>query len=114
MDRRQTSQLLTGVVLVTVGLLFLGDQLDWFPHYHFDRLWPVILVVLGIGMLLSPRCGGRESNGGVWVLLVGVLFLLQNFHVMSFAQSWPLFVVAAGLLILFGRRRPPTSSGPQP
>jgi hypothetical protein len=107
MDRQRSSQLLTGIVVVTVGLIFLGDRFNLVSGLGFDRLWPVILIVLGTGMLLAPG-DRRQWPGGAWVLLVGVLFLLQNFHVMTIAQSWPLFVVVVGLLIIFGRKPPST------
>jgi cell wall-active antibiotic response 4TMS protein YvqF len=34
-----------GVVLITLGVLFLLDQTV--PGLRFDRLWPVLLLVIG-------------------------------------------------------------------
>jgi hypothetical protein len=38
-----------GIVLIVVGLLFLGERL--LPDFRFGDYWPLILVVLGIGLV---------------------------------------------------------------
>ncbi|WP_433966224.1 LiaI-LiaF-like domain-containing protein [Tunturiibacter gelidiferens] len=40
-------------------------------------------------------------RGSIWVILVGVLFLLDSFDILSWSHSWPLFIVVAGLMALF-------------
>lgn len=45
--------LLWGVVLVVIGLLFLAN--NFIPGFRFGDYWPVILIVIGVGMLLKPR-----------------------------------------------------------
>jgi phage shock protein C len=34
-----------GVILVTLGILFLLDE--FIPHLDFGRLWPVLLIIIG-------------------------------------------------------------------
>ena len=46
-----------GLVLIILGLLFLGDHL--IPGFHFGDYWPLILVAIGIGIL---RKGYRERS----------------------------------------------------
>jgi phage shock protein C len=46
-----------GVALVVIGLLFLLD--NFFPRINFGDYWPLILVAIGAGLLLSSRKGGR-------------------------------------------------------
>ncbi len=105
----------TGVVLITVGLLFMADRQG---YASFSRLWPMILIVLGAVTLLFPKsscdvgvvAGRRGSarrersrvSGGLWMLFVGVLLLANQNHWMAFSQSWPLFIVAGGLALIFG------------
>ena len=112
----------TGILLITIGLLFMADRQG---YMGFGRLWPVILIVLGgvrllfprdspqIGVVAGRRGAGRRfrrhRSGGIWMILVGVLFLMNQNHWMSIHQSWPLFIVAGGLVIIFGglgRRSP--------
>jgi phage shock protein C len=38
-----------GIVLIVIGGLFLAD--NFLPHFHFRDFWPIILIVLGIGIL---------------------------------------------------------------
>jgi hypothetical protein len=103
MNRKQTSQITTGVLLIVLGLIFLAQRLDVFPPLDFRRLWPVALLVAGLVRFLEPREGGRQS-GGAWMVFAGVLFLLHTYDIFRLDDSWPLFIVAGGVSILFGRR----------
>ncbi len=47
------SDLMTGVILVVIGILFLISNL--FPYFNFYRFWPVILIIIGIIMLTRKR-----------------------------------------------------------
>ena len=46
----------------------------------------------------------NHKRGGVvagWILVVlGVLFLLNNFYILDFERFWPLILIAIGILIL--------------
>ena len=132
--REDRSSIGTGIIMITVGLLFMADRQG---ILSFHQLWPVILIVLGATMLLFPRepmnisvGGGALDNGrsalraarrqrsrvsgALWMILVGVLLLANQNHWMSFQQSWPLFIVAGGLALIFGniRRSSTTPSDP--
>ena len=94
--------------MITIGLIFLGERLDLWDGLDFGRLWPLVPMAIGLGRMLLPDEESRRSNGrldGLWLVFVGGIFLMHNFHVMSIGQSWPLFMVAAGVAILFGSRR---------
>lgn len=104
MDRRHESQVLTGVVMIVLGLIFLGDRLDVVPRLDFARLWPVLLIVIGVGSLISRREDARHGSGG-WLIFVGALFLLNSYRVLTLHQSWPLFIVAGGVSMIFARDR---------
>jgi len=53
----QRGSVVGGLVLVVLGLLFLGDQ--FLPDFHFGDWWPLILVAIGAGMLYRAV---RPSN----------------------------------------------------
>jgi hypothetical protein len=109
-DSKQASQATTGTIIIVVGLLLLAGQLD--VGWHFGRLWPVIFIVLGVGRYLSIGDDGRRGNGG-WFLFLGAIFLLNNYRVLGLHQSWPLFIVAAGVAMILGRRdRKPRRAAP--
>ena len=80
-----------GLAMVVLGAIFLADQVIFYDA--FGRYWPVLLIVFGIGSLFS-----RERRNRVpWLLVVGVIMLLHTTDVLTLHDSWPLFIVAAGL-----------------
>ena len=55
---------LGGLILIGVGLLFLGDSLGLFSlnfGHMFRNWWPMIFVLVGIARLLEGR--GRPAAG---------------------------------------------------
>jgi phage shock protein PspC (stress-responsive transcriptional regulator) len=48
---RKNGSLIGGLVLITLGVLFLADEL--IPQVNFGDLWPVILIVIGVGLLIN-------------------------------------------------------------
>ncbi len=45
----------------------------------------------------------RRLRGPAYLILTGVLFLLQQWNILSLSKSWPLFLILAGLLRLAER-----------
>ena len=102
MNRQQTSQVTTGLLLIALGLIFLAQRLNLLPGLDLPRLWPVFLIILGLGKFLAPRDDGRHGSGA-WMIFLGTLFLLHTYQILRLSDSWPLFIVAGGVSILFGR-----------
>lgn len=101
MDSKQVSQLTTGLLVILVGLILLGGQMRL--GLDFGRLWPLFLLVIGCSMFMRVNDDGTRGNG-TWFLFLGVLFLLNNYRILSISDSWPLFIVVAGFGIMFGRK----------
>jgi len=101
--RDERSGIGTGIVLIAVGLLFMADRQG---IVNFRQLWPAILIVMGLVTMLFPndaRRGRRgRAGGGMWLVLVGSLLLANQNHWLMFRDSWPLFIVAGGLALIFG------------
>ncbi len=87
-----------GVILILVGLLFLAGNYDLGIDIDFGRMWPLILIVIGLAKVVFPE--GESRLGGMPLVFVGGIFLAHNYDVLRIQQSWPLFVVAAGIGIL--------------
>lgn len=102
MDGKRTSQATMGVIVIVVGLIMLGHQLRL--GLDLGRLWPLILIVLGVSKFASVDAEGRRQNGA-WLLLIGGLFLLNNYRILGLGDSWPVFIIAGGLALIFGRDR---------
>jgi hypothetical protein len=92
-----------GLVLITVGLIFLADRQG---YGGFGRFWPLLLIVGGASKLFFPSDSDDKScrdsrSGGIWLLLVGVIFLLHQNSIWRIGETWPLFIVAGGIGIIF-------------
>lgn len=92
-------KLVMGVLLLTFGLAFLFDRLYWFDAGELFRLWPLWLIAFGVMRVAFPR-RGRGRLAGFWPILIGGIFLLDTLDVMGLDDSWPLFIVGAGLLMV--------------
>jgi len=98
--RIHTAHVLFGTLLMLLGSLFLLDRLDivapWVPG-----LWvPIFLVLFGLTRIVWPSHPSKQS-GGVWIALVGGILLLDNLGVLTISESWPVFVIMAGLMMTF-------------
>ena len=104
---RERNSIGTGVLLITIGLIFLADRQG---YGGFGNFWPLILIVMGASKFFYPRdppsradgrrCRGNRSSG-IWLILVGLIFLLHQNSLWSIRDTWPLFIVAGGLGIVF-------------
>ncbi len=45
-SKSNDSSIITGVIMITLGILFLVDR--YFPGIDFGDLWPFILIVVGV------------------------------------------------------------------
>ena len=126
-ESKRSSQAFTGVLLVTLGLIFFVDRVGWqwgWP-YRFRELWPLLIIAAGIWTTFTSRQSDvvvtkaesgekridvrpttrRRIGDGFFAIMVGVLLLLHVNHWVRLDQTWPLFIVAVGLSILFSRRK---------
>jgi phage shock protein C len=55
---KRTGGLIGGLVLITVGCLFLVDR--FVPSIDFGDLWPILLVVIG-AVVIATNLSGREK-----------------------------------------------------
>jgi hypothetical protein len=56
--RADSSDLLGGIVLIALGVLFLLGK--FVPDFSFSDYWPVLLIVVGAGLLWKARKGRGE------------------------------------------------------
>jgi phage shock protein PspC (stress-responsive transcriptional regulator) len=47
--------IIVGVVLICIGAFILIDEYDLIPDFDFDRLWPLVLVVIGGALIISGQ-----------------------------------------------------------
>lgn len=44
-----------GIILIAIGLLFLANNFNLFSWGYLWRLWPLILVAVGVTLLFPRR-----------------------------------------------------------
>jgi len=57
--KEKKGSLVGGLVLITLGALFLADELV--PQVNFGDLWPLILVAIGIGLLINAMSNRKNE-----------------------------------------------------
>jgi hypothetical protein len=88
-----------GLILILLGGLFLAREFDLMQSLHIGRLWPVVFFAIAASHLASTD-GRLMLARATWFTFLGTIFLLHSFDVVSLRQSWPLFIVAAGVSLL--------------
>ncbi len=58
--KKTKGSLVGGLVLITLGVLFLADELV--PQVNFGDLWPLILVAVGIGLLINAIANRKNET----------------------------------------------------
>jgi hypothetical protein len=106
--------------LIVLGLIFMVGDNGFFHFFHRPVFWPIFLIAVGVWIFVHKMiCSGHglENDGSAfyqwrfaravrsafWVVLVGVIWLLDVLGILSWGRSWPIFVIAAGVMLLFKR-----------
>jgi hypothetical protein len=99
---RASSQVVLGLLVVGMGVLFLLDNLDILNFRHAIGFWPLVFIVVGCAALFGN--GPRSGNymGGV-LIAIGLLMILgrMGYFYISWGTLWPLVMIALGGLVLY-------------
>jgi hypothetical protein len=108
------------VILIGLGVLFLLQTAGFLGEFSVDRLWPLILIAVGVWLLAkregwissrSRRDGRpyRKSSlmGPAVLVTIGSLFLIESLDGPSFGRTWPVLLLAIGLVKLLEGKNPP-------
>ncbi len=94
-----TTRLWVGIAVIVFGILLALDNLDFIPNGFFFRLWPVILIILGVGKLSANR--SEKGLSGYVFILAGAFLLVVNFGRASVVDAvGPFFIVALGVFLV--------------
>lgn len=89
-------QLVMGVLIVVVGLLFTLENVGVTEGHDYLRYWPVALIAIGL-LKLWQGTGGAVF-GGFALVFAGVWLLLQGMGIVTISlwNLWPMLLVFAG------------------
>jgi hypothetical protein len=97
--------LVIGAMLVLVGLWIALERAGVVHWTGMWSLWPVILGGIGLARFVQTPAG--EPKEGLVFMTAAAWLLVSDAGWFAWEDSWPLLVIAVGLIIAFngGRRR---------
>jgi predicted membrane protein len=97
-------RLILGLGIILIGALFLLGNLDIINGHDYLRLWPGILIFIGIAYVIQCSHG----SGRIWGIIltfIGAAMLLDRLYFIHFSlwDYWPLILIfIGGMMILKG------------
>src|SRR5580765_510017 len=107
-EGRRASRLVGGFILLSLGALFVLQNLGYVRAGRLGDYWPLLLVWVGLARILTHR---RHVASGLVIFLLGVFFQLERLDVIWVPMRlfWPFLLIAIGLSLILvsviGRRR---------
>ncbi len=99
LNRRNTSFIIPGTILVIYGLLFLYCTL--FSWEAMQQLWPIFLLGPGLGFLFLYLTD-RDGKSTLWAsLILIILTFLFAFRYVQYLKYWPVLLVLLGIVLVF-------------
>jgi len=103
----------TGAIwMIGLGLFFLVTHTHGVYVVRGSFFLPLLFIALGVWMFVQRSGILRMANDGSaayrwnlllaarrsgWLILIGVIFLLQSLHIVRWGSVWPLFLIYLGL-----------------
>jgi hypothetical protein len=107
-QRRLTSQVLLGAVIVLVGLVLLADTTGAFDTGFLYDYVPSLFVLVGVYALV--RSGFRNIFGPTVIIVLAGVWQLTTLDLIAaedVVSLWPLFIVLFGLSLVLSQFRSP-------
>jgi hypothetical protein len=106
--------------LIVLGAIFLLGNIPGLSIIRGRLLVPILLIGGGVWLFVRRMVDSgagfendgtgyyqwrlhRAIRGSVWLVFIGVIFLLHALRILTFAHSWPLFLIGGGVLLFFKR-----------
>ncbi|WP_306392635.1 LiaI-LiaF-like domain-containing protein [Telluria beijingensis] len=95
--RNATTQVVLGLLVIAMGLLFLLDNLGFVDMHRAFSFWPMLFVIVGTVKLCDTRTQGGTMLGAAMVG-IGVLLMLDRMDIIDFSWRtiWPLVLIGLG------------------
>lgn len=96
-----TSQVILGVMVITIGLVFLLDTLDIIDTHRAFSFWPLFFIAIGTVKIIDSKSSGGRLAGAALVAWGGLL-ALDRMDIIRFnwAVVWPLLLIGFGAVVV--------------
>tara|TARA_R110002072_G_scaffold20688_1_gene74793 strand:+ start:34287 stop:35042 length:756 start_codon:yes stop_codon:yes gene_type:complete len=109
MARHQKAKILTGILIVIFGILFLMNRIGVnLPHWIFS--WKIIFIAIGTIALYKHNF----RNFGGWIMItIGVVFIINDYSkdLIDASLLFPAFIILFGIMMIgkslniFGKKK---------
>lgn len=91
-----------GLVLITLGVLFVLNNFDLIYVDHLGHYWPALFILFGLVKLSEGDRRAAQGHGLGWIFL-GLWLLISTNRIMGldFQDSWPILIIGWGVSILW-------------
>jgi hypothetical protein len=96
--RKHKESISMGIILVAIGSFFLLDRLDFINARDYFQYWPALIALSGVICVVSAERTSEVLSGLFQIAVAAWLYAVtQHLYGLTFFNSWPLIVIAAGL-----------------
>ncbi len=95
-------QLIFGLFIIVLGLLFTMENLGILYARDILRYWPILIAFYGISRIVQCQTVGQKAWGVFWTI-VGSFWFLDRLDILYFNiwDLWPLILVALGASLIW-------------
>ena len=100
-NQNSSNQLIVGIILIGMGILFLLDNFSFFSVRKLMYYWPLILILIGVIKIVHQPNSEGARTGGVLVV-IGMVFLVGKLGLFDLSASIfvPCVLIGIGIWIL--------------
>ena len=102
MENSKDSQLVGGLLLILIGILFALNNFDIINIGSIFDFWPLFLIWIGYKNLRFPD-EADDRKTGMWLLIIGSILLFLNLELfnLGWGEAWPLLLIGAGGVLIW-------------
>jgi predicted membrane protein len=102
---RLSAQLVLGLIVVVLGVIFTLDNLGILYAGDYLIYWPALLLAYGIWKIVTCTTPSGRWWGFFWTF-VGAILLLDKLDIIyvTLGDLWPLILILIGMNLILGRR----------
>lgn len=108
-SRSVPGQIIIGVLVIGLGLMFLLDNLDIIDFHRVSQYWPALVILFGAAKLIDAETPHERMVFGI-ITFIGAALLLNRMGLdfIRVRNIWPLVLIAVGAAVVYkavtGRR----------